>query len=92
MKIIIGITQEPGKAKQLMSKYNGNARSLREIGPFVSQVEALNWLVYLKSRIGDIEEIYPEDDTATESIWYGFTFEVVDASANKASLHRRTQC
>jgi len=75
MKIIIGITQEPKKIKGLLSVYHGKTESLTEIGPFVSEVEALNWLVYLKSRIGEIEEIIPELQTSTDALWYGFTFE-----------------
>ncbi len=72
---MIGITQEPDSIKKLLSKYNGSVSSLTEIGPFVSKVEALNWLVYLKSRIGDIEEIIPELQSSNRAIWYGFTFE-----------------
>lgn len=76
MRIMIGITREPGNIQELLSKYNGNAGSLTEIGPFVSKVEALNWLVYLKSRIGDIEEIIPELQSSNGAVWYGFTFEI----------------
>jgi hypothetical protein len=75
MRIIIGITQEPKSIKEVFSKYHGKTESLTEIGPFVSRVEALNWLVYLKSRIGDIEEIIPKQQSSNDAIWYGFTFE-----------------
>jgi hypothetical protein len=75
MKIFIGITQEPKKIKELLPKYHGKTDSLTEIGPFVSRLEALNWLVYLKSRIGNIEEIIPKTQSNKEAIWYGFTFE-----------------
>ncbi len=75
MRIIIGITQEPKSIKEVFAKYPGKTGSLTEIGPFVSRVEALNWLVYLKSRIGDIEEIIPKEQPSKDAIWYGFTFE-----------------
>ena len=80
MKIIIGITQEPKKIKELLPKYDGKEGSLTEIGPFVSKLEALNWLVYLKSRIADIEEIIPQQQSSKDAIWYGFTFEQTSGS------------
>ncbi len=75
MKIVIGITQEPEKVEGLVSRYYGESQTLTEVGPFITQVEALNWLVYLKSIIGDIEEIIPEVQSPKEALWYGFTFE-----------------
>lgn len=75
VKIVIGITREPKNIKGLLSRYQGNPGTLTEIGPFVSKLEALNWVVYLKSIIGDIEEIVPELQSGKEAIWYGFTFE-----------------
>lgn len=75
MKIIIGITQDPKQIEDCISRYHGEKQSLTELGPFVSRVEALNWLVYLKSRIGDFEEIYPSAKEDNEDVWYGFTFE-----------------
>ncbi len=91
---MIGITEEPSNIKNLLSTYNGNARSLTEIGPFVSKVEALNWLVYLKSRIGDIEEIIPERQSSNGAVWYGFTFEYVGMQRPgvKPSVDSRSQC
>ncbi len=78
MKIIIGITQEPAKLKDFVSQHYGEAGSLTEVGPFLSKIEALNWLVYLKSVIGNIDEIIPERQSVQEAIWYGFTYERVN--------------
>lgn len=78
MKIIIGITQEPIKLKEFLFMHHGKSGSLTEIGPFLSKMDALNWLVYLKSVIGDFEEIIPELQTGKEAIWYGFTYEHAD--------------
>lgn len=78
VKIIIGITQEPAKLKEFMSQQYGETGSLTEVGPFLSKIEALNWLVYLKSVIGNIDEIIPERQSEQEAIWYGFTYERVD--------------
>ncbi len=75
MKFVIGITHEPKNIKEILSRYQGEHGSLTEVGPFVSQVDALNWLVYLKSIIGDFEEIIPKSQLHKEAIWYGFTFE-----------------
>jgi hypothetical protein len=75
VKIIIGITQDPEKIEDCISRYHGDKQSLTELGPFVSRVEAVNWLAYLKSRIGDFEEIYSGEEENKEAVWYGFTFE-----------------
>ena len=75
MKIIIGITQDPAQIEDCISRYHGEKQSLTELGPFVSRVEALNWLVFLKSRIANFEEIYPGAAKGDEAVWYGFTFE-----------------
>lgn len=75
VKIIIGITHEPSTIKEYLIHHHGQAGSMTEIGPFASKMEALNWLVYLKSRIGDFEEIIPRDQSGNGSVWYGFTFE-----------------
>lgn len=82
MKIFIGITQEPKKIEELLSRHNGETRSLTEVGPFVSKLEALNWLVYLKSRIGNFEEIIPKLQSGQEAIWYGFTFEQISGNSH----------
>lgn len=75
MKIIIGVTREPGKIKDYLCQHHGQNGTLTEIGPFVSRMDAFNWLVYLKSRIGNFKEIYPETNPNGQSLWYGFTFE-----------------
>jgi hypothetical protein len=75
VKIIIGITQEPGKLKEYVTQHYGETGSLTEVGPFLSKIEALNWLVYLKSVIGNIDEIIPKRQSEQEAIWYGFTYE-----------------
>lgn len=75
MKIVIGIIQDPKKIEGLISQHQGKIGSLTEVGPFVSQKEALIWLDFLKSKIGDIEEISYEHESPTETVWYGFTFE-----------------
>ncbi len=75
MKIIIGITQEPEQIGNCLSRYHGEKQSLTELGPFISRGEALNWLVYLKSRIADFQEISPDTQEDNDAVWYGFTFE-----------------
>lgn len=75
MKIIIGVTREPEKIDEYFSQYNGQDGTLTEIGPFLSKLDALNWLVYLKSRITDFQEIIPKLQTGDQPLWYGFTFE-----------------
>jgi hypothetical protein len=75
VKIIIGITQDPSEIGECLSRYHGEKQSLTELGPFISRVEAINWLAYLKSRIGNFKEIYPTADEDKEAVWYGFTFE-----------------
>lgn len=75
MQIIVGITREPTKFQNYIFQSYGETGSLTEIGPFLSKLEALNWLVYLKSMIGNIEEIIPELQSGEDANWYGFTFE-----------------
>lgn len=75
MKIIIGVTREPEKIRKYLSQYHGVKETLTEVGPFLTSVDALNWLVYLKSRIGDFEEIMPQTRSGKDDVWYGFTFE-----------------
>jgi len=75
MKILIGVTKEPREIKNYLSKYHGKKETLTEIGPFVARLDALNWLVFLKSRIGNFEEIIPELQSGEDDVWYGFTFE-----------------
>jgi len=77
VKIIIGVTREPEKIKEYLSQHHGENGTLTEVGPFVSRMDALNWLVYLKSCIGNFEEIIPSLQSGKESLWYGFTFEQV---------------
>lgn len=75
LKILIGVTKEPEQIKTYLSKYHGQKETLTEVGPFVARVDALNWLVFLKSRIGNFEEIIPEVHGEQDGVWYGFTFE-----------------
>jgi len=75
VKIIIGITQDPAHIEDSISRYTGEKHSLTELGPFVSRTEALDWLVFLKSRIGNFEEIHADAVKNDEAVWYGFTFE-----------------
>jgi hypothetical protein len=75
VKIIIGVTKEPERIKEYLSQHRGQDGTLTEIGPFLSRMDALNWLVYLKSRIADFEEIIPESQSGRQALWYGFTFE-----------------
>ncbi|SHO49604.1 hypothetical protein [Desulfopila aestuarii] len=75
MTILIGITQEPAKAKEYLEGQYGDIGGLTEVGPFLSMVDALNWLVYLKSLIWDFEEIIPQNQSGKDQLWYGFTYE-----------------
>lgn len=75
MKILIGVTKEPEKIQEYLSEHNGQDGTLTEIGPFLSRLDALNWLVYLKSRIGNFQEIIPASQSGKDDLWYGFTFE-----------------
>lgn len=78
MKIIIGITKEPEKIKGYLGQHHGQDGTLTEIGPFVSRLDALNWLAYLKSRIGNFQEIIPAAQAGENDLWFGFTFERVE--------------
>ena len=88
MKIIIGVTREPEKIKDYLSQHQGLDGTLTEIGPFVSRLDAFNWLVYLKSRISNFQEIYPESKSTEQSLWYGFTFEQSMRSKNTRTVAR----
>ena len=76
VKILIGITHEPETIRGLVERHNGMQDSLVRVGPFVSPMDAFNWLTYLKSRIGEFEEILPERTTDPDELWYCFTFEI----------------
>ncbi|MFT5698294.1 MAG: hypothetical protein ACI8ZB_001148 [Desulforhopalus sp.] len=88
MKIIIGVTKEPEKIQDYLCQHQGLDGTLTEIGPFVSRLDAFNWLVYLKARISNFEEIYPETKTCEQSLWYGFTFEQPLLKKNTARVSR----
>lgn len=75
MKILIGVTREPKQIESYLSKYHGHKETLTEVGPFVARLDALNWLAFLKSRIGNFEEIIPDVQSGQDDLWYGFTFE-----------------
>ena len=75
VKIYMGVTKEPERIKDYLCQHHGQNGTLTEIGPFVSRLDALNWLVYLKSQIGEFEEIIPRDQGGMQDLWYGFTFE-----------------
>ena len=78
MKILIGVTKNPGKVKDYLKQHHGQDDTLTEVGPFASRMEALNWLVYLKSRIGHFQEIIPASQVGDDELWFGFTFEQDD--------------
>lgn len=75
VKIIIGVTQEPEKIREYVSQHHGDKGTLTEVGPFLTTLDALNWLAYLKSMICDFQELIPTPSRGKESLWYGFTFE-----------------
>jgi len=79
---MIGITQELSEIESIITLNKGDSSSLTEVGPFLSEKDALSWLSFLKSRIGDIREIYSKPDPHKGSVWYGFTFE------QASSLHK----
>ncbi len=78
MKIIIGVTREPEKIRHYIDDHYGQKGTLTELGPFLSRLDALNWLTYLKSRIRHCEEIIPDLQSDTEAVWYGFTYEMTE--------------
>jgi hypothetical protein len=78
VKILIGVTKEPERIKDYLSQHHGQAGTLTEVGPFPSRVDALNWLVYLKSRIGNFQEIISASQVGEDELWFGFTFEQAD--------------
>lgn len=75
MKILIGVTKEPEEIETYLSEFHGREDTLTKVGPFVERIDALNWLVFLKSRIGDFQEIIPAHQSGAHDLWYGFTFE-----------------
>jgi hypothetical protein len=75
MKILIGVTREPEKIKEYLHQHHGQDETLTEVGPFASRLDALNWLVYLKSRIGNFQEIISASQDGENDLWFGFTFE-----------------
>lgn len=75
MKIYIGITQEPAKAKEYIEQHLENSGCFTEFGPFLSLLDAHNWLTYLKSLIGEFEEIDPDYRREGDDLWFGYTFE-----------------
>jgi hypothetical protein len=75
VKIIIGITDEPEEIHDFFTRYHGKAGTLTEFGPFISWLDASNWLVFLKSRIANVGEIIDGPHSNKQDIWYGFTFE-----------------
>ncbi len=77
MRIIIGITQNPNIIKTLLTEYGGSRETLVEMGPFISEEEAENWLKFLTSHIGSIKQIAGDQAPDEEKLWYGFTFEQI---------------
>lgn len=75
VKIYMGVTREPEKINEYLTNHCGIKETLTEIGPFVSRLDALNWLVYIKSSISHFQEIIPSSQSGKNSPWYGFTFE-----------------
>jgi len=74
VKIYIGITQNPKQAKEYFEQKRNIAGDFTEFGPFMTMVDALNWLVYLKSLVANFEEIIP-DSESDDAMWFGFTYE-----------------
>jgi hypothetical protein len=75
VKIYIGITQNPTKAKEYIEQLQESTGCFTEFGPFLSMLEAQNWLVYLKSLVPDFEEVTPETSFGDEDMWFGYTYE-----------------
>ncbi len=87
MEIIIGVTQEPEKIREYVSQHHGDNGTLTEVGPFLTTLDALNWLAYLKSMISDFQEIIPAPKRNQDSLWYGFTFEQAPQTSNTVKCH-----
>ncbi|MBM9616308.1 hypothetical protein JWJ90_18745 [Desulfobulbus rhabdoformis] len=75
MRIVIGITQDRKRMRQLLTTYAGTEETLTEMGPFLSKEEAQNWMQFLESKIAGCREIPPEQGESEDLLWYGFTFE-----------------
>lgn len=76
MKVFIGITQNQEKIQLYLAEKGGLLGSLTELGPFLTQEDALRWLNYLKENIKNLEEV-TSNTNSSEGSWYGFTFEQV---------------
>lgn len=74
MKVFIGITQNQEEIQIYLAERAGSLGSLTELGPFLTQEDALRWLNYLKENIRNLEEI-TSNNVSLEGGWYGFTFE-----------------
>lgn len=74
MKVFIGITQNQEEIQSYLIEKGGLVDSLTELGPFLNQEDALQWLNYLKKNIRNLEEI-TSATISSEGGWYGFTFE-----------------
>ncbi|CAG35778.1 hypothetical protein [Desulfotalea psychrophila] len=77
MKIFIGITQNQEEIQRLLTYQGGTKDSLTELGPFLSQEDALLWLNHLKEKIRNLEELSSMENTSKDGGWYGFTFEQI---------------
>ncbi|WP_153306611.1 hypothetical protein [Desulfogranum japonicum] len=75
VRIIIGITQDPKRISKLLAIHRGRKSTLIEMGPFISEEDAKNWLALLKSKICSMKEIVQEEECDEDKLWYGFTFE-----------------
>lgn len=73
MKAFVGIYQEREQADRYLDSIGMEPEAVMEVGPFVSQFQAVEWLEFMTTRIPDCKSARCGNETSSQRLWYGFT-------------------
>jgi len=73
MKACVGIYQEKEQADRYLDSLDMEPEAVMEVGPFVSQFQAVEWLEFMATKMPGCKSARCGSDTSGQHLWYGFT-------------------
>jgi len=73
MEAFIGIYQEKEQVDRYLDSIGMEPEAVVEVGPFVSQFQAVAWLEFMAAKIPGCNSASCGGETSGQHLWYGFT-------------------